>query len=158
MAGFDLDGSDFAVAFCAASSLFLLLTQDLQLACFEATARHLSPTGRFVVEAFVPDLTRFTDDRNLSTRTVADGVLRLDASEHDPITQVVRSHHVFLRPAGTQLLPVTVRYAWPTELDLMARLCGLRLVDRFGGWQREPFTAWSPGHVSVYARDPSLTG
>ena len=117
-----------------------------------AAARHLEPGGRFVIECFVPDLSRFTDDANLSTRDIGDGVLRLDASVHDPITQIVRSQHVFLRPSGTELLPVDIRYSWPPELDLMGRLAGLTLRTRHGGWHRQPFERWSTGHVSVYER------
>lgn len=153
MASFELDRDDFAMVFVAATSLFGLLSQELQLACFTSSGRHLRAGGRFVVECFVPDLSRFTDDTNLTTRDVGDGVLRLDASTHDPVTQIVRSHHVFLRPSGTELLPVDIRYAWPSELDLMARVAGLGLVARYASWHRDPFTRFSPGHVSVYGRD-----
>ncbi|HVE93288.1 MAG TPA: class I SAM-dependent methyltransferase [Acidimicrobiales bacterium] len=153
MADFTLERDDFALVFVAATSLFTLLSQELQLGCFASSARHLRSGGRFVIDCFVPDLSRFTDDTNLSTRDVGDGVLRLDASAHDPVTQIVRSHHVFVRPGGTELLPVDVRYAWPAELDLMARLAGLELIARYASWHREPFTRYSPGHVSVYARN-----
>lgn len=152
MADFTLERTDFSLVFVAATSLFTLLTQELQISCFARAAEHMRPGGRFVIECFVPDLSRFTDDANLSTREVGDGVLRLDASDHDPVTQVVRSHHVFIRSTGTELLPVHVRYAWPAELDLMARVAGLRLRERVGGWQRETFTRYSPFHVSVYER------
>ena len=152
MADFDLGRTDFALVFVAANSLFLLLSQDLQLACFESAARHVRPGGRFVVECFIPDLSRFTDDTNLTTRDVGDGVLRLDASTHDPVTQIVRSHHVFLRPDGTELLPVHVRYSWPSELDLMARVAGLALTARYANWRGDTFTKYSPGHVTVYGR------
>ena len=74
----------------------------------------------------------------------------LDVSTHDPATQTVVSAHVTLTESGTQIYPVRIRYAWPSELDLMARLTGLRLRERWGGWRREPFTAESQRHVSVY--------
>ena len=76
----------------------------------------------------------------------------LDASRHDPIEQRVDSQHVVITEAGTKLYPVSIRYAFPSELDLMARLAGLELRERWGSWKREPFTADSNRHVSVYAR------
>ena len=75
-----------------------------------------------------------------------------DVSLHDPVTQVVTSQHVLLTEAGPRLYPVKIRYAWPGELDLMARLAGLRLRERWGGWDRSPFTAASGKHVSVYGK------
>jgi hypothetical protein len=76
----------------------------------------------------------------------------LESSLHDPVTQRVRSRHLVITEAGIRMYPVEVRYAWPSELDLMARLAGLRLRQRFGGWSREPFTASSGTHISVYQR------
>jgi hypothetical protein len=76
----------------------------------------------------------------------------LDVSEHDPVSQRVTSQHIVLKETGVSLYPVQIRYAWPSELDLMAKLAGLRLHDRWGGWQHEPFTATSEKHVSVYGR------
>lgn len=146
------DRHDFSLVFVVASSFFCLLDQDAQVACFANAARHLRPGGRFVIEGFVPDLARFSDDRHLSTRDVRDGTVLLEASAHDPLTQVVRSQHLTVTAAGVELMPVTVRYAWPAELDLMGRLAGLELEARHGGFRREPFEAWSPHHVSVYRR------
>ena len=76
----------------------------------------------------------------------------IDASVHDPLTQTVASQHVVVTAQGAQLLPVSIRYAFPSELDLMARLAGLRLRHRWGSWSREPFTAESGRHVSVWSR------
>jgi hypothetical protein len=76
----------------------------------------------------------------------------LDVSRHDPVGQRIIGGHVWLTDDGVRLYPVHLRYAWPTELDLMARLAGLRLRDRWGGWRRDPSTADSPRHVSVYER------
>jgi hypothetical protein len=76
----------------------------------------------------------------------------VEATRHDPIAQVVDGHTIELREHGARLLPVRLRYAWPSELDLMARLADLRLRCRWGGWEQEPFTAASASHVSVYER------
>jgi hypothetical protein len=76
--------------------------------------------------------------------------VRLDVARHDPLTQTVVSQQVFVTTGGIQLYPTRVRYIWPAELDLMARLSGLTLVRRYGGWHRESFTAASPSHVSIY--------
>ncbi len=74
----------------------------------------------------------------------------MDVSSHDSVAQRTTSQHVVLTESGTRFYPVTVRYAWPSELDLMARLAGLRLQERWGSWRRDPFSSASTGHVSVY--------
>lgn len=79
----------------------------------------------------------------------------LETSRYDLVDQRVYSQNISMGEAETRFYPVQIRYAWPPELDLMARLAGLRLRERFGGWRREPFTASSTSHVSVYERGPS---
>jgi len=85
-------------------------------------------------------------------RAVELDAVHLDASRHDPVTQRIDSHLIDVSAAGVRLQPVSLRYAWPGELDLMARLAGLRLRERWAGWRHQPFTAASPLHVSVYER------
>ena len=145
----DVPGS-FPLVFAIFTTFFALLTQDEQVRCFENVARRLSAGGVFLIEAFVPDLTRFVRGQNVSaTRVELDGVM-LDATKVDPVAQRVDSQHIVIAEEGVRLFPVRIRYAWPSELDLMARLAGLRLRERRGGWQGEPFTAASARHVSVY--------
>ena len=142
----------FPLVFVVFSTFFGLLDQDAQVRCFQRVAARLEPGGAFVIEAFVPDPTRFSRGQRLDTREVTADTLRLDASIHDPVAQVVRSQHVFLDERGIRLYPVQIRYAWPSELDLMARLAGLTLAERWSGWQRELFTPAAGRHVSVYRR------
>jgi len=78
--------------------------------------------------------------------------VRLDVSTHDPMKQLVDFRHVLVSEAGIRVYPAQLRYAWPSELDLMAQLAGLRLRERWGDWNRSPFTSKSEGHVSVYER------
>lgn len=145
-----VEGS-FSLAYVVFNTIFDLLTQEKQVRCFENVARHLQVGGGgFVVEAFVPDPTRFVADQITQTKHVGEDGIILEASRHDSVNQRVNSQHVALSGAGARLWPVTLRYAWPSELDLMARLAGLRLRNRFGGWHREPFEASSAKHVSVY--------
>jgi SAM-dependent methyltransferase len=146
-----VDGS-YSLVFVAFNTLFALPTQEDQLRCFANVAPRLADGGVFVVEVFFPDLARFDRGQRTQTTTVDAGQVMLDASRHDPIEQRVDSAHIVITEEGTKLYPVVVRYAFPSELDLMARLAGLRLVNRWGGWRREPFTASSPRHVSVYGR------
>jgi hypothetical protein len=141
---------DYRLVFVVFNTFFALLTQEDQLRCFENVARHLTPDGVFVLEVFVPDLTRFTRHQNIGTSSVAMDSVRFDASRHDPLGQRVDSIHVVIGPDGVRTYPVAVRYAWPSELDLMARIAGLELRERWGGWQNEPLTADSGNHVSVY--------
>jgi hypothetical protein len=100
----------------------------------------------------VPDMTRFDHGQRVETTLVELDVAHLHVSKQDPVEQRVITNHVVLRDGDVSLLPVQLRYAYPPELDLMAELAGLRLRERWGGWGREPFTAVSQTHVSVYAR------
>jgi SAM-dependent methyltransferase len=142
----------FRLVFVAFNTLFGLLTQDDQVRCFQAVAGHLTEDGVFVVQAFVPDLTRFDRGQRIQTEVVGTDSLVIGADEHDAVHQRVRSVHVVLTEDGTRLYPVRIRYAYPSELDLMARLAGLRLRDRWEDWNRTPFTPASGSHVSVYGR------
>jgi SAM-dependent methyltransferase len=148
-AAFDL-GDRFDLVYVVFNTFFGLLTQDEQVSCFQSVARHLTDDGVFALELFVPDVCRF--DRGQTVRAVkvdVDGV-RLDATLHDRAAQMVTSQHVELSEAGIRLFPVRLRYAWPSELDLMARLAGLKLKQRCASWEKEPFSADSGKHISVY--------
>lgn len=129
------------------NTLFNLLTQDEQVRCFENVAAHLTPDGLFVVEAYVP--AAFTRSRVRAEEIEVDHVI-LDVDRLDPVKQLYYESHVVLSREGVRLFPIVQRYAWPSELDLMARIGGLRLKERWASWTREPFTAESPSHVSVY--------
>jgi SAM-dependent methyltransferase len=152
MAEVAVEGS-YALVFVAANTLYLLPSQDQQLRCFANAATRLSTGGVFVVEVFVPDPAHYRDGQQLGvTRVTVDSVL-LTAARHDPVGQRIDAQQIQFGPgAGFRLIPGVLRYAWPSELDLMARLAGLRLRERWGGWRREPFTATSSMHVSVYER------
>jgi SAM-dependent methyltransferase len=143
----------FSLVFIVFNTFFALLTQDDQVRCFANVAAHLGPGGVFVIEGFVPDLTRFDRDQRVGVLELTMDEVHLDASRHDPATQRVSSRHVLLSEQGTRIVPVELRYAWPSELDLMARLARLRLRQRWGGWQKEPFGSSSPRHVSVYEKE-----
>src|SRR5437868_1724208 len=143
----------YRLVFVVFNTLFNLLSQDDQVRCFENVAAHLTDDGSFVVEAFVPTfLTRLRTDQYVDAEAIGVDEVRLDVGRHDPVTQRLDESHVVLSRAGVRLYPIVTRYAWPSELDLMARIAGLRLKDRWAGWNREPFTATSSTHVSVYGR------
>jgi SAM-dependent methyltransferase len=143
----------YRLVFVVFNTLFNLLTQDDQVRCFENVASHLTDDGSFVVEAFVPTfLYRLRDDQYVDAEAVGVDEVRLDVGRHDPVTQRLDESHVHLSRHGVRLYPIVTRYAWPSELDLMARMAGLRLKDRWGGWERGPFTSASSTHVSVYGR------
>jgi hypothetical protein len=135
------------------NTLFNVLTQDGQVRCFENVAAHLTDRGRFVVEAFVPSkLYRLRNDQYVDAEAIDVASVRLDVGRHDPVDQRLDESHVHLTAEGVRVSPIVTRYSWPSELDLMARIAGLRLHERWGGWKREPFTGASANHVSVYGR------
>lgn len=143
---------EFDLVFVVFNTLFNLTSQDDQVRCFHNVARHLSAGGVFVVEAFVPDSAGFVDDQAVRAVHLTIDSATLEASMHDPVTQTVQYQCIVITQDGTRLYPIPMRYAWPSELDLMARMAGLELRERWAGWDRSPFTASSSGHVSVYAR------
>jgi len=141
---------EFSLIYVLFNTFFALLKQDDQVRCFENAARHLSGGGVFVIEAFVPDVARFKDRQTVRAVNVGGDEVRLEASRFDPISQQVVSQHVVLTEQGVRLYPVKVRFAWPAELDLMARLAGLRLQHRWDSWERTPISEESSSHISVY--------
>jgi SAM-dependent methyltransferase len=143
----------YRLIFIVWNTLFNLLTQEDQVRCFQNVADHLTDDGSFVVEALVPAfLYRLRNDQYVDAEAIGVDEVRLDLLRHDMATQTIEESHVSLSSAGVRLNPVVQRYAWPSELDLMARIAGLRLKSRWGGWNREPFNSTSSTHVSVYGR------
>jgi SAM-dependent methyltransferase len=143
----------YRLIFLVFNTLFNLLTQDDQVRCFENVASHLTVDGTFVVEVFVPSyLTRLRSDQYVDAEAIGVDAVTLDVGRHDPVKQLLEESHVVLTREGVRLFPIVCRYAWPSELDLMARFAGLRLKERYSGWNREPFTSTSSKHVSVYGR------
>lgn len=149
-----VDG-EFPLIYLAFNTLFALPSQGRQIECFQNVADHLETGGRFVIDCFVPDLSRFDQ---FNTRLGVSSITspeehRYELSIHDPVTQRTSSHMVKRNADGsTVVLPVEVRYAWPSELDLMARLAGLELEDRFGWYDLRPFNERSTGHMSIYVK------
>jgi SAM-dependent methyltransferase len=144
----------FRLVFVVFNTLFALLTQEDQRRCLRNVADHLTDDGVFVVEAFVPDIARFDRGQRVDARQVELGRAFLEVSRHDAGNQRVSSQLVVLQETGFRMFPVELRYVWPSELDLMAELAGLKLRERWGGWNREPFTG-ELTHVSVYERAPA---
>jgi SAM-dependent methyltransferase len=140
----------FPLIFIVFNTFFALLTQDAQIRCFQNIAAHLTPDGVFVMEAFVPDLSRYDRGQTIRAVNVSESELRFDASQLDPVNQLITSQHVALTEAGIRLYPVKIRYAWPSELDLMARLARLRLRSRWSDWRGGEFTSASGKHISIY--------
>lgn len=151
-----VDGQ-FSLIYVLFNTFFGLLTQDEQVRCFENVARHLTSEGAFVLEAFVPDPGRFDAGQTVRATRVGTDEVELELSQVDPVSQQVTTQHVLLSERGVRLFPVKLRFAWPAELDLMARLAGLRLWQRWDGWKRAPFSGESKQHISVYRHEKWTT-
>jgi SAM-dependent methyltransferase len=134
------------------NTIYNLLSQDDQVRCFENVARHLTDDGLFLVEAAVPGALFRLDDHYVDAETVELTKVTLDVGRYDRVTQLLDECHVTLSREGIRIAPIVTRFVWPSEMDLMARIAGLRLHARWAGWQREPFDARSMRHVSVYGR------
>lgn len=143
----------FRLIYLVYNTFFNLLTQEDQVTCLANVAKHLDDDGTFLVEAFTPGyLFRLRDNQYVDAEAIEVGEVRLDVARHDPVTQLLEESHVVLSSTGVSVSPIVCRYVWPSELDLMARMAGLRLLDRWGGWNEEPFNSESRRHVSVYGR------
>ena len=127
-----------------------LTTQDEQVACFENAAGHLEPGGCFVIEVIVPALQRLPPGETIRPFTVTSAHLGFD--EYDVATQIAISHHYWMLDGRLDARSVPFRYVWPAELDLMARLAGMTLRERWSDWARSPFTSDSTQHVSVWEK------
>jgi SAM-dependent methyltransferase len=143
-------GGEFALVYLVFNTINNLVTQDAQVACFGNAAAHLGRGGRFVVETTVPDLQNLPVGQTIIPFRAEPGGVSFDV--YDVVSQRFSSQHFDFVDGRVEAHPVEFRYAWPAELDLMARLAGLRLQDRWAGWRREPFTSLSRGHVSVYEK------
>jgi SAM-dependent methyltransferase len=146
-----VDGT-YSLVYIVFNSLFNVLNQDDQVRCFQNVAAHLTPGGAFVVEGgcTLGWLEHLRLGRYVEPETIGVDSVRFDLLRLDPSTQTLYENHVLLTERGARFTPVVQRYAWPSELDLMARIAGLRLTERWGGWTREPFSARSENVISVY--------
>jgi SAM-dependent methyltransferase len=145
----------FSVAYLVFNTIGNLTTQDEQVACFQNVAAHLEPGGCFVIEVGVPALQRLPPGETVRAFNVS--ATRLGFDEYDVVSQGLISHHYSVVDGKLEVASVPFRYVWPSELDLMARLAGMTLRERWSGWRREPFTSDSTKHVSVWAKTASHT-
>ena len=145
-----MDGT-FTVAYLVFNTIENLTTQDAQVACFRNAAAHLEPGGCFVIEVEVPELRRLPPGQNVLPWQVTPTRWAFDL--YDTATQAMSSNYVTVTADGRgRYRSIPFRYVWPSELDLMARLAGMRLRDRWEDWNRTPFTGDSRKHVSVWEK------
>ena len=144
-------GQRYGLVYLVFNTIFNLLTADDQVRCFENAARHLTPDGSFVVETalphawIAPGAADYVHAERVGTATVM-----LDVARYDPVTQLLEENHVRLTANGITMQPIVCRLITPGEMDLMARIAGLRLAARFATWERTAFDAHSRAHISVY--------
>jgi SAM-dependent methyltransferase len=143
-------GRSYGLVYLVYNTIGNLLTQDDQVRCFQNAARHLDRGGVFVLECRIPAAPARSGYQYADPAHIAAGHVVLDLGRYDPVTQVLDLSHVHISANGIILEPISLRLAHPPEFDLMARIAGLRLRERWGGWNGEPFTPTSWRHVSVY--------
>jgi SAM-dependent methyltransferase len=144
-----VDGS-FSVAYLVFNTIMNLTTQEAQVDCFRNVAAHLAPGGCFVVEVMIPELRKLPAGQSAVPFHISE--TRWGFDTYDVATQAMSSHHATLVDGRAGHWSIPFRYVWPAELDLMARLAGMRLRHRWEGWTREPFTSESGRHVSVWEK------
>jgi SAM-dependent methyltransferase len=149
MADVAVEGT-FSLAFVVFNTFFMLTTQEAQVRCFRNVAAHLAPGGRFVLGAFVPDLSRIERGNNVTVGDIGVSALRLDATQFDSLTQRIDVVQMRITEQGTRLVHAKMRYAFVPELDLMAQLAGLTLEHRWSSFDKQRFTNESAYALSVY--------
>lgn len=141
----------YSLVYLVFNTIFNLLTADDQIRCFENAARHLSPNGYFIVETAMPhawispDKSDYVHAEHVGKETVG-----LDVARYDPATQLLEENHIEFTTQGIKMSPIVCRLITPGEMDLMARIAGMRLINRFGNWQRTTFDINSKAHISIY--------
>jgi SAM-dependent methyltransferase len=143
---------EYSLVIICFSTLYLLGSQSAQLQCFRNAASHLPVGGRFLVEAFLHDRSQWPTNEQFSTTGVERDVVTARAAVHDPVAQTIALQHLTIRPGGISFRPNLLRYVWPSELDLMAQLAGMRFVERWGDWNKTPFGSASSNMISVYEK------
>ena len=144
-------GRRYGLVYLVFNTIFNLLTANDQVRCFENAARHLSDGGCFVVETAVPSAWIISERPNyVHAARVGINEITLEVARYDPVSQLLKKNNVNLATHGIAMSPIVLRLVTPGELDLMARIAGLRLIERFADWRREPFSAKSRAHVSIY--------
>jgi len=147
-------GHTYGLVYLVYNTIGNLLTQDDQVACFQNAARHLDPGGVFVLECRVPTAPSRPGHQFVDAEEIGVDQVTLGVCHYDPVSQILDNNHVHISADAIVLTPISLRLAHPPEFDLMARIAGLRLHERWGGWNGEPFTATNWRHVSVYQRAP----
>lgn len=141
----------FRLAYLVRNTITNLTTQEEQVECFRNVAAHLEPGGCFVIEVYIPVLQRLPAGETVHPFDLTP--THLGFEEYDVAAQIAVSHHYWVIDGRLETFSSPHRYVWPSELDLMARLAGMTLRERWSGWQREPFTSESQMHVSVWQKD-----
>ena len=150
-----VEGS-FSVVYLLFNTIMNLTTQSAQVACFRNAAAHLAPGGSFVIEVGVPELRRLPPGETIRAFHVSETKWGFD--EYDVGNQGVISHHFEIVDDMVERVSIPFRYVWPSELDLMAELAGLKLRSRWSGWEQEPFSSESRMHVSIWEKPAAQSG
>lgn len=142
----------FALVFVAVNTFINLVTQDEQVRCFRNVAARLREDGVFVVDTWVPEIAASNQSQAMSTRWIEADNVGFRAERRNPTQQTIMAQDIVVTEKGIRLYPNHTRYVWPSEMDLMARLAGLQLRERWGGWEEQPFVGESERQIAVYAR------
>ena len=146
-------GGPYALVYLLRNTITNLTTQDEQVQAFRNAAGHLSPGGRFVIENYIPELRRLPPGE--TTRPFTETPVHLGYEDYEFASQIAVSHHYWAIEGGLRTFSSPHRYVWPSELDLMARLAGMTLRERWSDWNRAPFTGESRSHISVWEKPPA---
>ena len=141
---------DFSLVYLVFNTIDNLTTQEAQVACFRNASRHLKAGGRFLIETLVPPIQKIPFGETLRAFETSRHHFGVDA--FDIATQTYTSNHVWMTEDGYRHQSIPFRYAWPSEMDLMAEMAGLSLEHRWADWDRSAFDRMSIRHISVWRK------
>ncbi|RWB92867.1 MAG: class I SAM-dependent methyltransferase [Mesorhizobium sp.] len=158
MAEFDL-GTQYDLVYCINSTFSLMVTVGQQIGCFDSVARSLKPNGRLVIHLYYPYTADFSDagvysDQRSTVMHIDEHRVMVRFARHDRNQQLFISQDLCITPTGSRTIPLKMRYVYPTELDLLAKISGFELLERYGDWQRRPFDNASRQYMSVFRKTP----
>ncbi|MGH9216907.1 MAG: class I SAM-dependent DNA methyltransferase [Acidimicrobiales bacterium] len=144
-----VDGA-FTLVYLLRNTITNLTTQDEQVECFRNAATHLQPGGCFVIENYIPELRRLPPGETTHVFTATP--THIGVGDYDVAAQIEISNHWWVIEGELKTFSSPHRYVWPSELDLMARLAGMTLRQRWSDWHRAPFASESRSHISVWLK------
>jgi SAM-dependent methyltransferase len=146
-----IDGN-FDLCYVVCNTLFMLPDPEQQIEALRKAGAHLKDGGMLLVEVYDPTYFHQLTKPEFQVRNLASDQVMIDTISVDPVSQVLAQVHTTIKAGSVSTFTEISRYAWPSELDLMARVAGFEKVERHGDWERSPFVQGAHRHITLYRK------